>query len=269
MKKTFFVSGSTDGIGKQTALSLSGNDSLVIVHGRSESKCRQTFDEILSQKPEAEVEFVTADLSLMKNVRSLADELKHRYNHLDVLVNNAGVFMNHREMTSEGFEMTFAVNHLAPFLLTNELIPLLKTAPASRIVTVSSIAHRNGSIDLADLNSERSFSGYSVYASSKLMNVMFTIELAERLTGTGITANCLHPGVVGTKLLKTGFNGMNGSDSLEAGAETSVYLSSSHDVDGVTGKYFVRKRISPVSAAANDESMRKQLWEMSEEYCRR
>ncbi|MFZ4622513.1 MAG: SDR family oxidoreductase, partial [Bacteroidota bacterium] len=257
-----------DGIGKQTALSLSGKDSLVIIHGRSESKCRQTVDEILTLKPDAEVEFVTADLSLMKNVRSLADDLKRRYDHLDVLLNNAGVFMNHHEMTTEGFEMTFAVNHLAPFHLTNELLPLLKATPASRIVTVSSIAHRNGRNVLADLNSKRSFSGYSVYASSKLMNVLFTIELAERLNGTGITANCLHPGVVGTKLLKTGFNGMNGSDSLEAGAETSVYLSTSTEVEGVTGKYFVRKKISPVSAAADDESVRKQLWEMSDEFCR-
>ncbi len=238
MKKTYFVSGSTDGIGKQTALSLSGKDSLVIIHGRSESKCRQTVEEILTQKPEATVEFAAADLSLMKNVQNLAKELKDRFEHLDVLLNNAGVFMNERVMTSEGFEMTFAVNHLSVFLLTNELLPMLKRSSAPRIVTVSSVAHRNGTFNADNVNSERSFSGYSSYASSKLMNILFTIELAERLQNINITTNCLHPGVVGTKLLKTGFNGMSGSDSLETGAETSVYLSTSSDVYGGDRKIF-------------------------------
>lgn len=269
MKKTYFVSGSTDGIGKHTALSLSGKNSLVIIHGRSETKCRLAVDEILSVRPEASVEFIAGDLSLMKNVLTMAGELKARYERLDVLLNNAGVFMNHKVLTSDGLETTFAVNHLAPFLLTNELLPLLKETPSSRVVTVSSIAHRNGAIDLANLNGEKSFSGYAAYASSKLMNILFTIELAERLGGTSITANCLHPGVVGTKLLKTGFNGMSGSDTLESGSETSVYLSISHEVEGVTGKYFMRKKIAPVSQIANDAAVRKQLWEISEGYCQR
>ncbi len=268
MRKIYLVSGSTDGIGKQTATMLAGNDSVVIVHGRSKEKCLTAKREIESLRPGTTIDFAVGDLSTIEGVRTLAYDLHSRYDRLDVLLNNAGVFMNQRILTRDGLETTFAVNHLSTFLLTKLLLPLLEKTPASRIVTVSSIAHRNGVIDLENLNAERSYSGYSAYASSKLMNILFTYELAERLKGKDVTANCLHPGVVGTKLLKTGFNGMNGNDSLEAGAETSVYLASSLEVIGVTGKYFLRKKPAPVSSIADDVILRKQLWEISEDYCR-
>jgi NAD(P)-dependent dehydrogenase (short-subunit alcohol dehydrogenase family) len=267
MKKIYFVSGSTDGIGKQTAMMLAGSDTRVIIHGRTEAKCLAAKEEIESVRPGSSVDIAVADLSSLENVRVLAYDLHSRYDRLDVLVNNAGVFMNQKVLTPDGYEMTFAVNHLSTFLLTQLMLPLLEKPLSSRIVTVSSIAHRNGSIDPADLNSEHGFSGYAAYASSKLMNILFTLELAERLKGTKVTANCLHPGVVGTKLLKTGFNGMNGNDSLETGAETSVFLSTSPDIEGITGKYFVRKKEAPVSAAANDAILRKELWKISEEFC--
>lgn len=269
MKKTIFVSGSTDGIGKQTALMLAGKETRVIIHGRTEEKCLATKDEIESLRPGATIDIAVGELSSIESVRVLAYDLHSRYDRLDVLLNNAGVFMNQRILTPDRLEMTFAVNHLSTFLLTQLLLPLLEKPSTSRIVTVSSIAHRNGTIDLTNLNGERSFSGYSAYASSKLMNILFTFELAERLKGKNITANCLHPGVVGTKLLKTGFNGMNGSDTLETGAETSVYLAASTEIEGVTGKYFMKKKEAPVSAAANDVHLRKQLWEISEEFSRR
>lgn len=268
MKKIYFVSGSTDGIGKQTAMMLAGNERTVIIHGRTEEKCRAVQNEIESIYPGCSTDIAVGDLSSLENVRVLAYDLHSRFDRIDVLVNNAGVFMNQRILTPDGFETTFAVNHLSVFLLTNLLMPLLEKPSSSRIITVSSVAHRNGRIDLADLNSEHSFSGYSAYATSKLMNILFTFELAERLKGKKITANCLHPGVVGTKLLKTGFNGMTGNDSLEEGAATSVYLATSSDVDDVSGKYFMRSKEAPVTAAAHDAVLRKQLWEISEEFCR-
>lgn len=265
--RTILITGSTDGIGKQTALELARNGMSVIIHGRSETKCRETIDEISASVPAAKLDHVTGDLSSLRSVRLLAASVKNRTDRIDVLLNNAGVFMNEKVMTEDGFEMTFAVNHLAPFLLTRELQPLLENAQAPRVITVSSIAHRNGVIDMTNLNSERSFSGYGSYAASKLANILFTQELSERLKAKKITANCLHPGVVGTKLLKKGFNGMNGSETLEQGAETSVFLASSSEVEDVTGAYFVRKKISAVSAAANDPVIRKQLWEISERFC--
>jgi NAD(P)-dependent dehydrogenase (short-subunit alcohol dehydrogenase family) len=269
MKKTIFVSGSTDGIGKQTAVKLAGNETTVIIHGRTEEKCLAAKREIESLRPGSTIEYAAGDLSTLDDVRTLAHHLRSRYGKLDVLLNNAGVFMNQKVLTADGFETTFVVNHLSTFLLTQLLLPLLEKSSSSRIVTVSSIAHRNGTFDLTNLNSERSFSGYAAYASSKLMNILFTLELSERMEGKNISANCLHPGVVGTKLLKTGFNGMNGNDSLEEGAETSVYLAASPEAEGITGKYFVRKKPAPFSSIANDMTLRKQLWDNSEEFCRR
>ncbi len=261
------ITGSTDGIGKQTAIELARQGMSVFIHGRSETKCRETIRHIAALVPGARLDFVAGDLSSLHSVRMLASSVKNRTDRIDVLLNNAGVFMNENVMTADGFEMTFAVNHLAPFLLTHELLPLLENGEAPRVITVSSVAHRNGVIDITNLNSERTFSGYGSYAASKLANILFTQELSERLKGKNVTANCLHPGVVGTKLLKKGFNGMNGNETLEEGAETSVFLASSSEVASVTGAYFVRKKISPVSAAANDPVIRKQLWEISERFC--
>ena len=178
---------------------------------------------------------------------------------IDVLINNAGVYVQRREVTRDGFELTFQVNHLAHFLLTNLLLPSM--SDGSRVVNISSQVHASGHIEWDDLIAERGFSGYGAYAQSKLANVLFTRELARRQSKA--TVNALHPGVIGTKLLHGGFGGMGGG-SIAHGAETPVYLATSPEVEGVTGKYFVRCRETEPSARAQDGESARRLWEISE-----
>jgi NAD(P)-dependent dehydrogenase (short-subunit alcohol dehydrogenase family) len=178
-----------------------------------------------------------------------------------VLVNNAGAFFTERTETSDGFEATFQVNHLAPFLLTELLMPQLRAADAARVVNVSSMAHARGRVDLNDLDSKRRYEGYSAYALSKLLNVHFTHELARRLTGTHITANALHPGVITTKLLRTGF-AMEGA-SLESGARTSVYCATAPELANVSGKYFSDSRQARCAPHALDARLEAELWAVS------
>ena len=178
-----------------------------------------------------------------------------------MLINNAGVFENEKIFTSDGYEMTFGVNHLAHFLLTILLLDLIKSSAPSRIINVSSMAHSGNEFDLENLNSEKSFSSYNAYAISKAANILFTYKLAKDLEGTGVTVNALHPGVISTKLLHKGW-GIGGA-SLESGAATSVYLASSDEVEGVTGKYFSNKRRSRSSSLTHDEELQQKLWDIS------
>jgi len=208
------------------------------------------------------IDLFIADLSRIDQVRKLAADVKAKYSHLHVLINNAGIYMNERVLTPDGLEMTFAVNHLAPFILTHDLLDLLKHSAPSRLITVSSVAHQRGRLDAQNLQGERKFSPYVAYSLSKLANILFTVEIAERLAGTGITANCLHPGVINTKLLRDGFSIEGGSP--EEGAETSVYLATSPAVEEVTGKYFVKKREVRLSSHAVDRRDRHELWRISE-----
>jgi NAD(P)-dependent dehydrogenase (short-subunit alcohol dehydrogenase family) len=182
---------------------------------------------------------------------------------LHVLVNNAGVYERRRRLTGEGLEYTLAVNHFAPFLLTHHLLPQLRAAESARIVNVSSIAHQSGKLDLTDLAFAGRYDGYAAYAASKLANVLFTLELARRLTGTQVTANALHPGVIGTKLLHAAFD-IQGAP-VENGARTSVYLATSEKVSGVTGRYFDDCREAQPSRTARDASLAAALWRLSEE----
>lgn len=254
--KIILITGSTDGIGRQAALELAALGSRVIVHGRDASRGKTVVEEIQTATGNQKVDLFIADFSSQKQVRQLAAKVNRRYDHLHVLINNAGVFMNERQVTEDGLETTFAVNHLAPFLLTNLLLDLLKKSAPSRIVTVSSIAHTRGRIEVDNLQAEKKFSGYGAYALSKLANVLFTYELAHQLTGSGVTANCLHPGVIGTKLLRNGFN-ISGSSPAD-GAETIVYLAVSPEVEQVTGKYFQDKLDTPSSQETyNQESPEK------------
>lgn len=261
--KIVLVTGSTDGIGQQTALELARMGAHVLVHGRSEQRAAAVRDEIRRLSDNPHVDAIAADLAALRHMRQLANTLRQRYDRLDVLINNAGVFMNERRLTEDGLEMTFAVNHLAPFLLTQLLMDSLQAAHDARIITVSSVAHQRATVDFDDLQGERQFDGYRAYALSKLGNILFTYELAERLAGTGITANCLHPGVITTKLLQTGFN-MSGA-SLQQGAATSVYLASSQEVANVTGTYFVDKRPTPSAPLTHDRELRQRFWRVSEE----
>jgi NAD(P)-dependent dehydrogenase (short-subunit alcohol dehydrogenase family) len=265
-EKIVLVTGSTDGIGLQTALELAKKGARVLVHGRDLRRCKQAEELIHGAVPQAKLESYVADLSSQKQILSLAEMIRSNHSHLDVLINNAGTYMNDRCLTVDGLEMTFAVNHMAPFLLTRLLLPLLEAADGARVVTVSSIAHMRASIDLDNLQGERYFDPYGAYALSKLGNVLFSFELARRVRDKNITSNCLHPGVITTKLLMKGFNSTGAS--VEEGAQTSVYLATSPKVGNVTGRYFVNCRVTEPSAQARDPELAREFWDVSEKLLR-
>jgi NAD(P)-dependent dehydrogenase (short-subunit alcohol dehydrogenase family) len=260
--KIVLVTGSTDGIGEATALQLARLGATVIVHGRSAERCQAACDDIRLATGNPKVDFVAADLSSQQQVRRMAAEILVRYGQLHVLINNAGVILLERQLTADGVEATFAINHLAPFLLTNLLLDRLKASAPARIVNVSSTVHYDAPLKLDRLQSEKNYNGINAYKLSKLGNVLFTFELADRLKGTDVTANCLHPGVVATKLLGTGWGWSNGLTSAQ-GAALSVYLATSPEVEGVTGKYFESPSAGGASPKANDVKLRRQLWEAS------
>ena len=197
-------------------------------------------------------------------MRSLAAQVRASAPRLDVLINNAGVYHDRRTLTADGLETTFAVNHLAPFLLTNLLGDLLAASAPARVVTVASVAHQSAQLEFADLQGTYRYDGYTAYAFSKLCNILFTYELADRLADAGVTANCLHPGVVATKLLQAGFPGLRGATVIE-GARTPVYLATSPEVAEITGTYFVGGRPARSSAVSYDVTARRRLWRVSEQ----
>lgn len=256
------VTGATDGIGLQTAFELGQLGWRVLVHGRSEAKAAAAVSTLKQRAPEARFEAVWGDLGRLSEVAALAKDVAARAPALDCLVNNAGVFMKSRTLTADGFETTFQVNHLAHFLLTNRLLPNLQAAEQGRVVNVSSMAHARGRVDLDDLDSARRFEGYDVYALSKLLNVHFTHELARRVADTRVTANSLHPGVISTKLLRTGF-GMGGAD-LESGARTSVFCATAPELASVSGRYFSDGREARCAPHAKNPELEARLWDVSE-----
>lgn len=259
-RPTILVTGATDGIGKQTALNLVRHGARVLVHGRNLHRAESAVAELKALSGLSCLEPVAGDFSSLAQVRTLAEDIRSRADRLDVLVHNAGVYMKARVVTVDGLETTFQVNHLASFLLTHLLLDRLEAA--ARIVVVSSVAHQGGYIDFQNLQGERLFDAYSAYASSKLANLLFAMELAERLRGTGVTVNGLHPGAIGTKLLKTGFN-MEGA-GVERGALTPTYLATSPEVQGVTGRYFMDCKPTSFSLYVKDEKLRGRFWEVSE-----
>jgi len=271
--RTCLVTGATSGIGHETAARLAELGATVILVGRDQARGEAAGEAIRGRVPGARVDTLIADLSSLAQVRRLADEVRSTYERLDVLVNNAGVISTRRQLTVDGFETTFAVNHLAPFLLTNELRGLLVRSGTARVVTVSSAAHKQvRSIPWDDLPRGEQGQGQA-YPLSKLLNILFTVELARRLAGTGVTANCLHPGFVRTALGRDVTGALGAMLRLVlrlrpgpgTGAETSVYLASSPEVAGVTGGYFVKgKRVEP-SALARDPAAAARLWTLSEE----
>ena len=270
--KVVLITGGTSGIGKAAATALAGMGAHVVIAGRNEERGKQALQEIREESGNDGVELMLANLAVQDEVRRLAEEFRERYDRLDVLVNNAGLVLSERTETPDGIETQLAINHLAPFLLTNLLLDLLKESAPSRIVTVSSDAHRWAKIDLDDLQSRKRYRGMQVYGKTKLANIMFTYELAERLEGTGVTANCLHPGSVNTNfavssrspftLLFRAFKPF--MRSPEQGADTLVYLAASPEVEGMTDKYLVDRKVKAASDAAYDETTRKELWEASE-----
>ncbi len=263
--KVILLTGATDGIGHAAAVEFGRRGCHVLVHGRSIEKCEAVADEVKQAGGRASV--FTADLSSMDAVRHFADQAA-ALDRIDVLVNNAGVYMNEKKITSDGFETTFAVNHLAHFLLTARLFPLLEKSRPARVISVSSIAHNRAYIDFENLNAEKSFEPYASYANSKLANVLFANELARRAAGHGVVSNSLHPGVITTKLLTKGFPTAKGT-GLSEGIRAIVHLASEADGEKTTGQYYVNETASSPSPSALDPVLAKKLWDKSEELLRR
>lgn len=270
--KTAIVTGASSGIGKVTARELAKAGARVVMVCRPGAKAKTAIEDIAREAGSEKIELLSADLSDLASIRACASEFRKTHDRLDILVNNAGVFLPDRQVTGDGLEKTFATNHCAYFLLTNLLFDMLKASAPARVVCVASAAERWGKIDFDDLQCEKRYSGMKAYAQSKLASILFTYELARRLKGTGVTANCVHPGTV-----RTGW-GRNASGmfkiglalywpfmvSVEEGAKTSIYLASSPEVEKVTGRYF--EKCKPVHSipASYDTDLAGKLWEVSE-----
>lgn len=270
--KICMVTGATDGIGRQTAKVLLQMGAQVIGIGRNPDKIEKSLQALRSNAAAGQIEFLQADFADPAQIQQVAAQFQAQNDRLDVLINNAATMTMSRKETKDGLEMMFAVNHLGYFILTLLLLDTLKASAPSRIVNVSSDAHVGASLNFDDLQSKQDFGGMKVYGRSKLANLYFTYELAKQLQGTGVTVNALHPGFVATNLgadniplvgglLKKVIN-LSAMD-VKKGAQTSIYLATSPEVAGVTGKYFVNSQQTPSSQVSYDEAAAKQLWQVS------
>jgi NAD(P)-dependent dehydrogenase (short-subunit alcohol dehydrogenase family) len=270
--KVCVVTGASSGIGKAASLALARLGADVILVCRDKARGEAALAAVGAVAPASIRQLELADLSSLRDVRELAGRLS-RLDRLDVLINNAGLVLASRRVSADGFEYTFALNHLAPFLLTGLLREKLAASAPARVVTVSSAAHRAARLDLADLQLTGHFNGWRAYANSKLANILFTRELAIRLAGTGVTANCVHPGTVNTRFGRDGSSmlrfglgiGRRFLLSAAQGADTVVYLASSPDVADATGGYYVKRRLRAPSGAARDPETARRLWAISAE----
>ncbi len=273
-EKVCLVTGATSGIGRATAVTLMQMGANTILVGRDREKCEKVLKKAQKINSNAKAEYIIADLSSKRDIRRLADEFNSKYDRLDVLVNNAGAKFVQRSTTVDGYEMSFALNHLAYFLLTHLMLDRLKATGRSRIVNVSSGAHGGAVIDFEDLQSEKGYVGKAAYNRSKLANLLFTYELSRKLDGTGITVNAVAPGGVITNFCRN--NGwVSWSKHVLAhilarnligpkkASETIIYLCTSPDVEGVSGQYFFDKRLIKSSRESYDEQSAKRLWEES------
>jgi NAD(P)-dependent dehydrogenase (short-subunit alcohol dehydrogenase family) len=269
--RTILVTGATNGIGLVAARELARMGAQVTLLSRSPEKCAAVAEQIKSETGNP-VEFIAADLSSLGGIMQAASDFKQRHTRLHVLVNNAGAFFARRRLTVDGLEMTFALNHLSYFLLTNLALDLLRASAPARVVNVSSGAHMEATLDFDNLQGEKRYRGMQVYGQSKLANVLFNYELSRRMAGTGVTANALHPGFVATGFARNNGPLFNAGAWLagrlmgrrpEQGARTSIYLASSPEVEGVTGKYFVDCKPARSSALSYDQSLAERLWQVS------
>jgi NAD(P)-dependent dehydrogenase (short-subunit alcohol dehydrogenase family) len=265
--RTVLVTGASAGIGRATAAALARMGANVLMASRSRERGEAAVRVIAEEVSGARLHLLLADLSTLEGVHALADQTLAASDRLDVLVNNAGLYTRQRECSTDGFEMQFAVNHLAPYLLTALLRERLEASAPARIVTVSSEAHRRGRIDFDDIHGERRYSGLGAYTQSKLANLLFTRELARRLSGTGVTANAAHPGVVATRLLFEGFGPLRLLGPFlktpEQGARTIVHVASAPALERLTGLYFVDGESARPSARARDDDAARRLWDLS------
>ncbi len=270
--KTALITGATSGIGETTALALARAGARVILHGRNAEKLALTRERIMAETGNSRIETIRADFSALADVRAMADEALARFERLDVLINNAGGTFYKKSLSADEYEKTFAVNHLAPFLLTNLLLERLKASAPARIIVLSSMIHA-----YAGANMRRPggwpYLFFIAYGRSKLANLLFTRELALRLKGSGVTVNAVHPGIVRSKVYHTGnrafdriIHGLLGNVlTPEEGARTPYYLAASPDVADITGEYFIDERIAPSSRASRDMKRAADLWRLSEE----
>lgn len=272
--KVCVVTGANAGIGKATAEGLARMGAVVVMVCRNRERGEAARAEISEKSGRRHVDLMIADLSAQGSIRRLARSLKAQYPELGVLINNAGIIPSRRRVTVDGMEMQLAVNHLAPYLLTNLLLDELKAGGAARVITVSSQVHSKSAIPFDDIHSEQEYSPSGVYRKTKLANVLFTYELARKLEGTGVTANCLHPGVIATKLLDAYMGGSTeggfGSGdvlgaSAEEGANAVLYAAAAPELHGVTGKYFVNNAATESAPISYDEDHARKLWEVSAE----
>jgi NAD(P)-dependent dehydrogenase (short-subunit alcohol dehydrogenase family) len=262
---TVLVTGATDGLGRHVARELAARGATVLLHGRSPERLEATLEELGRETGSEELRRYPADLSSLGEVRGLAERILSERERLDVLVNNAGIISQGREESADGHELTFAVNHLSHFLLTSLLLPLLRNSAPARIVNVASAAQRP--IDFDDPMLERGYDAMGAYSQSKLAQVMFTFELAERLRGTGVTVNALHPAsLMDTKMVRGTFG--YATSTVEEGAAAVVRLAASPEFEGVAGRYFDGTREARANRQAYDAEARQKLWELSEELCR-
>jgi retinol dehydrogenase 12 len=271
--KTMVVTGATSGIGEVAACELAKQGARIVFTARDRERAAATMTKLRSANPSADHKMHLADLSSLAGMKRVANEIAQSESRIDVLINNAGAVFLSRKTSADGLEMTFATNHMAYFVVTNILLERLKATPGARIVSTASDAHKSGKLDFSDLQSERSYSSFGVYGTTKLENILFTRELSRRLQGTGITANCQHPGFVGTRfgqsstsnILLKGLSRVIMSFGLkpEEGAKTMIYLASSPEVEGKSGGYYYKcKPEQPTAAAQNDDDARR-LWDAS------
>lgn len=266
------VTGATNGIGLVTAHELARTGATVVLVGRNHQRIEAALAHIRNDLPTAKLGSFVADLSRVSEIQLLAQHIAQTYQRVDVLINNAGAFYQSRQLSADGIEMTFALNHMAPFVLTNLLLNQLRASAPARIINVSSAAHQSASIDFDDIQFAKRYSGWTAYAQSKLANLLFTYELADRLQDSDITVNALHPGFVNTgfaqgtqSLFSTVFGLLQkyAAISPEQGAQTSVYLATSQDVNNVTGRYFVKSQPVASSRASYEYTARRKLWDLS------
>jgi NAD(P)-dependent dehydrogenase (short-subunit alcohol dehydrogenase family) len=270
--KTIVATGATSGIGEAAVVALAGMGARIVIVARDESRAKATMRKLEAKAPGLDHRMHLADLSSMAEARRVGAAIAASEPRIDVLINNAGALFSNRRVTPEGLELTFALNHMAYFVLTEALRETLLASAPARIVSTSSVAHDGATLDFSDLQSAKSYGGLKAYGRSKLANILFTRELARRLAGTGVTANCLHPGVVNTRFGESsgGFAGLlipflkPFFITAEKGADTVVYLASSPEVVGTTGGYFVKRKLTEPSAAARDDAAAKRLWIESE-----
>jgi len=269
--KVCLVTGATSGIGKVAALELAKRGATLVVTARDAARGEATAAEIRAQSHNPAVALLLVDFGSQRSIRALAAAFRARYKQLHVLINNAGAIYGARTLSEDGLELTFAVNHIGYFLLTNLLLDMIKSSAPARIINVSSDAHRRARLDLSDLQLERGYSGLLAYSNSKLANILFTSELARRLQGSGVTVNAVHPGAVRTRWGDSGSALFRGAIRLarpfmltsEQGAETLVYLATDPVGAQETGKYWAKKRVSTPTRQAQDPAAAARLWQAS------